>query len=105
MFLLTTAFAQEAAQAPAQPQPNPLVSLLPIVFILVIFYVLVIRPQQQKQREHGRMISELKKNDEVVTQGGIHGTIVNVKENTFVLRVDENVRIEVEKHAVTRRVA
>lgn len=84
-----------------QPTPNPMLQLLPLIFIFVIFYFLLIRPQQKKQKEHQAMIGNLKKNDEVVTNGGIHGTIINVKEATFVLRVDENVKMEVDKNAVS----
>jgi len=83
-------------------QPNPLINLFPFIFIVLIFYFLIIRPQKAKQREHQRMVFELKKNDEVVTIGGIHGVIVNVKEKTVVLRVDDNTRIEVEKTAIAQ---
>lgn len=85
------------------PSPNAnsaIVNLIPLVFMFGIFYFLLIRPQQKKQKEHAAMIEGLKKNDEVVTSGGIHGTIVNVKDKTFVLRVDENSRIEVDKIAI-----
>ncbi|MFH1753058.1 MAG: preprotein translocase subunit YajC, partial [Candidatus Omnitrophota bacterium] len=59
-----------------------------------------IRPQQKKQQEHGEMIKKLKKNDEIVTNGGVHGTIVHVKDGTVVVRVDDNCKIEVQKSAV-----
>lgn len=85
---------------PAQ-QMSPIVSLLPFILIMVVFYFLIIRPQQMQQKKHRAMLSTLKKNDEVVTSGGIHGTIVNVKEKTFILRIDDNVRIEVDKTAVS----
>jgi preprotein translocase subunit YajC len=81
--------------------PNPvIVNLIPLIFIFLIFYFLLIRPQQKRQREHQEMVKNLKKNDEVVTIGGIHGTIVNVKEKTFVLRVDDNTKIEVDKNSI-----
>jgi preprotein translocase subunit YajC len=86
-------------------QSNPsmgIMNLVPLIFIFVVFYFFLIRPQQKKQKEHQRMIGELKKNDEVVTSGGIHGTIVNVKDNTFVVRVDENAKIEIDKYSVAR---
>jgi preprotein translocase subunit YajC len=54
-------------------------------------------PQRKQQKEHRNLLSNLKKNDEVVTASGIHGTIVNVKDTTVILRVDENVKIEVDK--------
>ena len=75
-------------------------NLIPLLFIFAIFYFLIIRPQQKKQKEHVKMIGSLKKNDEVVTSGGIHGTIVNVKEKTFVVRIDENTKIELDKMSI-----
>ena len=84
----------------AVTQPNAIVSLLPIIFIFAIFYFLLIRPQQKKQKEHEKMVSELKKNDEVVTTGGIHGTVINIKDTTLILKVDENVKIEVNRNAI-----
>ncbi len=83
-----------------QSQPTALVQLLPLIFLFVVFYFLLIRPQRKKQIEHQKMIESLKKNDEVVTVGGIHGTIINVKEKTFIIRVDDNVKIEVDKSSV-----
>jgi len=83
-----------------QSQPAALVQLLPLIFLFVVFYFLLIRPQRKKQIEHQKMIESLKKNDEVVTVGGIHGTIINVKEKTFIIRVDDNVKIEVDKSSV-----
>jgi len=68
--------------------------------IFVIFYFLLIRPQKSKDKEHLKMLANLNKNDEVVTNSGIHGTIVNVKDKTVVLRIDENVKMEIEKSAV-----
>ena len=85
---------------PTAAQPNAIASLMPIIFIFGIFYFLLIRPQQKKQKEHGRMTSELKKNDEVVTNGGIHGTVVNVKDTTLILKIDDNVKIEINKSTV-----
>lgn len=81
---------------------NPLVSLMPVIFIFIVFYFLLIRPQKKAQDEHKKMISSLKKNDEVVTSGGIHGTIVNVKEATVTIKVDDNVKVDVEKSCIAR---
>ena len=78
---------------------------LPIIYayglIFLIFYLLVFRPQRQKQNEHKSLLSNLKKNDEVVTASGIHGTVSLVKDKTVVVRVDDNVKIEFDKEAVT----
>jgi len=83
-----------------QAAPSPLLNLMPIIIIFIIFYFLLIRPQQKKQQELQQMISGLKKNDEVVTSGGIHGVIVNVKDNTIVVKIDEGVKIEVQKGSI-----
>ena len=69
--------------------------------IFLIFYFLVIAPQRKKQKELKAMIDNIKKNDEVVTAAGIHGTVVIVKDKTVVLRVDDNCRIEFDKEAIT----
>ena len=84
-----------------QPQAaSPIVNLVPLILIFVIFYFMLIRPQRQKEKEHQKTLHNLNKNDEVVTSSGIHGTIVNVKEKTIVLRIDDNVKIELEKNCV-----
>jgi len=75
-------------------------NFFPIILIFVIFYFMLIRPQQKKQKEYEKMVSELKKNDEVVTNGGIHGTILNVKDDTLTLKIDDNVKIEINKNAI-----
>jgi len=80
---------------------NPLVSLMPIILIFIVFYFLLIRPQKKTQDEHKKMVAGLKKNDEVITAGGIHGTIVNVKEHTVTLKVDDNVKVEVQKGSIS----
>ena len=85
---------------PTTTQPNAIVSLMPIIFIFGIFYFLLIRPQQKKQKDHEKMISELKKNDEVVTNGGIHGVIANVKDSTLTLKIDDNVKVEINKSSI-----
>ncbi len=85
-----------------------LVQLLPLFLIFGVFYFILIRPQKKEQKKkeenHKNMLSNLQKNDEVVTVGGIHGTVVNVKENTVVIRVDDNTKIEVEKSAVSNKI-
>ena len=83
-----------------QPQPNPLLSMMPLILIFIVFYFLLIRPQQRKQKEHEELLKKLEKNDEIVTTGGIHGTIVNVKDSTVMVRIDDNVKIELQKNGV-----
>lgn len=81
--------------------PSPLLNLMPVILIFIIFYFLMLRPQKKAQGEHKKMIEGLKKNDEVITSGGIHGTIVNVKDHTVILKVDDNVKVEIQKNAIT----
>jgi preprotein translocase subunit YajC len=99
--MLALAFAQEVGQA-TQVQQSPLMGLAPVALIFVVFYFLLIRPQKKQQQQHAKMLTELKKNDEVVTSGGIHGTIVNLQDDVVVIRVDENTRMKVQKSAVAR---
>lgn len=85
---------------PQAQTANPILNLVPLILIFVIFYFMLIRPQKTKEKEHQKMLSNLNKNDEVVTSGGIHGTIVNVKDKTVVLRIDENVKLEIDKNCI-----
>ncbi|MBU1090513.1 MAG: preprotein translocase subunit YajC [Candidatus Omnitrophica bacterium] len=84
----------------AQQVASPLVNLFPLILIFVIFYFLLIRPQKQREKEHKAMLAELNKNDQVVTSSGIHGTVINVKDKTVILRIDDNVKIEIEKKSI-----
>lgn len=88
------------AQVRSGASPSPLDALWPMVLIFVIFYFLIFRPQKQKQEELKKMVSSLDKNADVITIGGIHGTIVNVKQDTVTLRIADNVKIEVQKSAI-----
>lgn len=80
-----------------------------LIFIIfatfAIFYFILIRPQQRKQKQLQKMIEELKKGDRVMTSGGIFGTVVGMKDNILVLKIDENTKIEVIKSAVANVVA
>ena len=80
---------------------NPIVGLLPIILMFAIFYFLLILPQQKKQKEHKKLIEDLKRNDEVVTLGGLHGKIINVKDTTVILQIDENCKVEMQKNCVS----
>ena len=100
-MFISIAYAMGACpQAAESASPPPLSPIIPLILMFGIIYFLLIRPQQKKQKDHEKLITELKKNDEVITNGGIHGTIVNVKDKTFMLRVDDNVKIEISKSAV-----
>jgi len=97
--------AQAQSAAPAAPGlggAGSFLNLLPFwFFIIVIMYFLMIRPQRKRQQEQQRLISALKTGDKIVTNAGIHGLIANVKETTVMLKIADNVKIEVEKSAIT----
>lgn len=81
--------------------PNPLISFLPFVFIIAIMYFMMIRPQQKRQKEHQKMVAALGKGDKVITSGGIHGTVQGTKETSVIVKIADNVKVEVERSAVT----
>jgi preprotein translocase subunit YajC len=77
-----------------------LVQLLPILLIIGVFYILLIRPQQKRQRELQETISQLKAGDRVVTTGGVIGTITNVRDTSFLIRSAEKSILEISRSAV-----
>jgi preprotein translocase subunit YajC len=90
-------------QAAPAGQPNAIMQFLPIVLILGVFYLLILRPQQKKQKEHQKMLSELKKGDDVVTNGGIVGKLILVREKEVTLEVQDKVRIRLLRSAIQGR--
>ena len=92
--------AQPAAQGGAQP--NPFMSFLPFILIIVVFYFFMIRPQMKKQKEVAAFRNSLQKGDKVVTTGGIYGKIVEMKDTTVLLQVDDNVKLRVDKSAIVK---
>jgi preprotein translocase subunit YajC len=85
-----------------QPQTvPPLLQLMPIFLIFIIFYFLLIRPQKKQEKERQLMLKNIKKNDEVVTTGGIHGVVLNLKDKTVTVRIDDNVKIEIDRSAIS----
>jgi preprotein translocase subunit YajC len=96
------AFAQ--ATGGAAPAANPMMAtllmLLQLAPILVIMYLLLIRPQQQRQKQAEKMLKALKKGDKVLTSGGIYGTVIGVDDTKAVLRVADEIKIEFAKSAI-----
>jgi preprotein translocase subunit YajC len=81
--------------------PGFLIGVLPLLFIFVIFYFVLILPQQKRQKKWQQMLGDLKNGDRVVTSGGIRGTIISVKDDAVQLRIPpDNLRIEVARSAV-----
>lgn len=90
--MIDVAWAQGAAGAGAPPA---YVQLLPFVLLFGIFYLLILRPQQQKQKEHRTMLSNLKKNDQVVTSGGLYGRVTGIADDVVSLEIAPNVQVRV----------
>ena len=90
-----------APQGDSGSPGSSLMTFLPLVLIIGIFYFLILRPQNKKQKETQKMLSALKKGDRIVTIGGIHGVITNVKETTVIVRVDENTKLEFSRSAIS----
>ncbi len=100
MNFLFLAMAAPAGQG--QGQGSAMGMLFPLIIMIPIFYLLVFRPQQKKQKQFQQMLAQLKKNDKVVTSSGIHGLIVALKESTLSLKISDNVKIEVDKSSIAR---
>lgn len=97
MITVFTLLAQTAPPA----GPSGAMSFIPFLCIGIIFYFLIIRPQSKRQKELQSLIASLKTGDKVVTNGGIHGMIANVKEGTtLILKIADNVKIEIDKSAI-----
>ena len=75
-------------------------SLIPLVLMFVIFYFLLIRPQQKKSKEHREMIANLKKNDRIVTSGGLHGRITGISDSTLTVEIADKVRVKVNRNSI-----
>src|SRR6202011_4748485 len=99
-MISTILFLAQQSASPAAPQADLFQTLLPFLFMGVLFYFLLIRPQQKRQKQHQQLLANLKTGDKVVTSSGIHGLIANVKETTFLLKIADNVKIEIDKSAV-----
>lgn len=85
----------------AQPA-NPLMNFVPMIVVILILYVLIIRPQQRQAKEHKKMVDQLKAGDRVLTQGGIYGFVAAIKGGVVQVRIADNVRIDVARSAITQ---
>lgn len=98
------AFAQiPGGSAPGgNPMVGTILNAVPFVAMLAIFYFLIIRPQQQRQKQMDAMLKNLKKGDRVLTTGGLYGTVIGVDDGKVVLKISEDTKAEFAKSAITQ---
>lgn len=89
------------AQGGGARQPSLLELFVPMILMFVIMYIILIKPQQKKQKQHQEMLQKLKAGDRVLTSGGIYGTIAGMKENAVTLKIADNVKIEISRSSIT----
>jgi preprotein translocase subunit YajC len=94
--MITTILLQSAA-----PAGGGMSSLLMILMIVVVFYFFMIRPQMKKAKDEKAFKESIKKGDKVVTIGGVHGRILEVNDKTFMLEIDTNTKVKIEKTAIS----
>jgi len=99
-LLILLAQAQTGSPAGATSPGGGFNLFVPLIFFLIIFYFILIRPQSQRQKQQQQLVNALKTGDRVVTNSGIHGLISNVKDSTVIVKVADNVKIEMEKSAI-----
>jgi preprotein translocase subunit YajC len=97
-FFISDAFAQAA---PAAEQPSMISALLPFIILFVVFYFLLIRPQQKRAKEHKTMVDALGKGDEVVTQGGLVGRVTELGENFIEVEIADGVKVKMQRAAIS----
>jgi preprotein translocase subunit YajC len=100
MLFISSAYAQEAAAAAGEPSMTA--GLLPLVLIFVVFYFLLIRPQQKKFKQHQEMVNSIAKGDKIVTSGGVIGTVtkVDAENDIATVEVSEGVKIKVVRSTI-----
>jgi len=94
-FFISPAYAQGAA-----PAGGGLLTFLPLILMIAVMYFLFIRPQQKRVKEHAAMVEALKKGDEVVTNGGLGGSITKVNDAFLTLQISDNVEVNIQKQAI-----
>jgi len=94
-FLIASAYAQDSSSQ------GGLISFLPLILIFAVFYFMLIRPQMKRAKEHKKLVAELSKGDEVVTNGGLLGKITEVSDSFVTLELADNIEIKLQRQAVT----
>lgn len=100
MSLISPAFAEGFRSAAAGPQPGGGFELIMIAIMMVVFYFLLIRPQQKRAKEHKQLLEGMSKGDEVVTSGGILGKVTKVTDDFVVVEIANNLEIKLQKQSI-----
>ncbi|WP_353573147.1 preprotein translocase subunit YajC [Candidatus Albibeggiatoa sp. nov. BB20] len=96
-FLIAAAHAEGATAT----QGGGFASFIPLVILIVVFYFLLIRPQQQRVKDHNNMVTSLQKGDEIVTNGGLLGRIIDIGENFIQIQIAQNTEVKIQRQAVS----
>ncbi len=100
-FLVDAAHAMGGLPTEGSGGGSAILGMLPFILMFLVLYLLILRPQIKKQKTHQKMIDELKKGDQVVTSGGIHGVVANIKDDVVVLKIADNVKVDLSRSAVS----
>jgi preprotein translocase subunit YajC len=76
-------------------------SLLPFILIIAVFYFLILRPQQRRQKERQKLLESVKRGDKVILSGGIHGTVEGLEDKTVLVKISDNTKVKVERSGIT----
>ncbi len=99
-FPVATAFADGPAAAQSAGPMGTVMSMAPLVILFVIFYFLLIRPQQKKAKEHKEMLGKIASGDSVITNGGLYGKVTGVNDDSVTVEIAPNVRVKIAKEAI-----
>jgi preprotein translocase subunit YajC len=99
-MFITTAYAMGAPGDAAAPGGGGMSSIIMMVVIFAIFYFILIRPQQKKMKEHKKLVEELKKGDEIITSGGIYGTVEGLTPDTLTVKIAEGTKVKITRGSV-----
>ena len=100
MTMAAFMMSAQAAAPGARPQASFFTALIPFILVFVIFYLLIVMPQKNRQKKHQNMVEQLKPGDQIITSGGIYGTVMGVQPDRIELKIAANVKIDITKGAV-----